>query len=162
MPVLIRRDPFDHPPPKRTDLSLLIPQVRVLKVLVPPDPSTPKCDWPMLNREYLGARAGFTATSGTLTRVLNGIRPYNKTTGTPHPGLLQRGMIELVMLEVEDTTEANYRATDLGIRAYRAHIEQYGNVPPVKAPEGCTNTERGYKCGENEQGADRYGRKARQ
>lgn len=141
MPVSVRHSPFDRPAPTQApNLALRTPQARVLAALQPDDPSDPLIDWPLVTRAQLGVRAGYTAISGTVTRALNGIRPGNTTSGDPHPGLLERGMIEEVVLDIEGVREVNYRATALGVRAYQAYIAAHKNkLPDLKPADLCTN-----------------------
>lgn len=138
MPVAVRHTPFitlQEPPP--ADTKLRIPQARVLAALVP-DPNADPMDWPMLNRALLGVRAGYTAISGTVTRALKGIYP-GSSSGDPHPGLLDRKLIEEVVLDVDGVKEVNYRATAAGVAAYRTHIATVGGLPKVKDRAICTN-----------------------
>lgn len=129
MPTSTRIDPFSRQPVSRHDLTLRTPQARVLAAVIPADLSLPQFDWPVVTRARLSVKAGYTAISGTVTRALNGIRPGCKS-GPPHPGLLVRGMIEEVVLEIEGVEEVNYRITPLGIRAYTAYLEQNGGSIP--------------------------------
>lgn len=121
------------------DLSLKIPQARILSSLMPTHPDYPPSEWPLITRSQLCIRAGYTTISGTVTRVLNGIRPGNTTTGTPHPGLIERGMIEVVMVDVEGLKEKNYRITRLGIRAFQNFIISGRKMPKVKDASAHTN-----------------------
>jgi hypothetical protein len=138
MPVPVKRDPFSGRPIVPSDLRLRTPQARVLAALVPDDPAAPLIDWPLVTRAQLGVRAGYTATSGTITRALNGIRA-GSSSGDPHPGLLARGMVVEVVLDVEGTQEVNYRTTALGVRAYREYVAARGKLSAVKDPATCTN-----------------------
>lgn len=140
--------------------GLRVPQARVLRALVPPPeyadhPELRDTEWPCLPRARLGVRAGYTAISGTVTRALNGIRE-GSSSGDPHPGLLARGLVEVVRLDVEGEVEDCYRATPAGVAAYRAHVAEHGEeLPPVRDAVSSTNKNRGYKVGENQQGAPR-------
>lgn len=129
------------------DLDLRTPQARVLAPLMPDHPDDGVWNWPTVTRAQLGVRAGYTAISGTVTRALNGIRP-GSSSGDAHPGLLARGMVEEVILDVEGVKEVNYRATALGVRAYLAHIRKHGKLPQLRDRETCTN-DRYKKVGEN-------------
>ena len=157
MPVSIKRDPFSGQPILPGDMRLRTPQARVLAALVPDDPACSVIDWPVVNREYLSGRAGYTAVSGTVTRALNGIKA-GSSSGDPHPGLLARGMVEVLVIDIEGRKETNYRATALGVRAYQEHVAAHGAVPPPRPPSSCTNTSRGYNSGEYTQGHDKHGR----
>ena len=114
-----------------SDLVLRTPQVRVLAALQPTYSDDPPSEWPLVNRAQLAVRAGYTAISGTITRVLNGIRA-GSSSGDPHPGLLVRGLVEVVILDVEGVSEVNYRATAKGVMAYLRHTESCGRVPEVR------------------------------
>lgn len=138
MPVSVKIDPFSKRPVVRDDLSLRTPQARILAALMPDDPTDQLCDWPLVTRAQLGVRAGYTAISGTVTRALNGIRA-GSSSGDPHPGLIARGMVEEEILTIEGVSEVNYRATDTGVRAYRAHAEVHGELPVVRDAGVCTN-----------------------
>ena len=137
-PVPVKRDPFSGQPIVPSDLRLRTPQARVLAALVPDDPAAPLIDWPLVTRTQLGVRAGYTATSGTITRVLNGIRA-GSSSGDPHPGLLARGMVVEIVLDVEGASEMNYRATGLGVKAYHEYVAERGGMPVVKDAAICTN-----------------------
>jgi hypothetical protein len=119
--------------------NLRLPQARVLRALMPADPTEPPIEWPLLTRTYLCLRAGFKLTSGSITRVLNGIRPGNTTSGAPHPGLVERALVEEVVLDICGVEEVNYRITAAGIRAYEAYLARGGRLPEVKLAELCTN-----------------------
>ncbi len=144
MPVSVKIDPFSGKPVVPSDLSLRTPQARVLAALMPDDPTEPVSEWPLVNRAQLSVRAGYTAISGSVTRVLNGI-PAGSSSGDPHPGLLVRGMVEEVALDVDGVREVNYRATPLGVRAYQSYLAARGGVPPLKDAGSCVNTTRGYR-----------------
>jgi hypothetical protein len=123
---------------------LRVPQARVLKALMPDkdvaDRPEYKCDWPTYTRATLSVMAGYTGTSGSITRALNGIRAGNRTSGAPHPGLLERGLIEELVFDIDGVLEDNYRITFAGIAAYRAHLAANGGkLPPVKDAAFCTN-----------------------
>lgn len=132
------------PPSKRT-LSkgikgrLRVPQARVLKALVPEYSDDPPSEWPLLSRAALGVRAGYTAISGTITRALNGIRE-GSSSGDPHPGLVARGLVEVLTVDVDGVREDNYRATKAGVSEYAAYVAANGdNLPPLKDAGSCVN-----------------------
>lgn len=136
MPVSIKRGPIIGPP---LDTGLRVPQARVLRALVPEYPTDPKSEWPLLSRAALGVRSGYTAISGTITRALNGIHP-GSSSGDPHLGLIARGLVEEVKIDVEGITEVNYRATETGIRVFLAYVKDNGDkLPPLKDASVCTN-----------------------
>ena len=154
MPLAVSRNPF--PDREKPTSTLLTPQARVLAALMPDDASEPNFLWRVINRAQLGVRAGYSPISGTITRALNGIRPNNTSSGTPHLGLIGLGLVEVVKLDICDIEEINYRATPAGVEAYRAYVAVHGELPIVKDAGTCSNTSRGYKRGEWIQGADRY------
>lgn len=162
MPVLVKIDPFSRQRVIPTDLSLRTPQARLLAALYPEYPDDPVTEWPVVNRAQLAVRAGYTAISGTVTRALDGLqarrvvgaRPTSgkwqlvgtdpdvwegSSSGDPHPGLLVRGMVEVLVLDIVGVSEVNYRATALGVRAYRAYVEAHGALPVVKDAAACVN-----------------------
>lgn len=148
MPVSIRNNPFDDGINKKTiaplkqsnnEDRLRTPQARVLAALMPNDTTEPVSEWPLITRAQLGINAGYTALSGTITRVLNGVRE-GSSSGDPHPGLLARGMIEEVVLDIDGVKEVNYRTTAAGIRAYQAHVAIHGKqLPNVRDKKACVN-----------------------
>lgn len=99
-------------------MKLKIPQVRVLRCFT--------SGRPLLNRAKIAERAGFSELSGTVTRVLNGLRE-GSSSGAAHPGLLTLGYLERIDLEVEEgVTETCYRITDAGARALAAWEAESG------------------------------------
>jgi hypothetical protein len=144
MPVSVRIDPFNKPAAKPNDF-LRTPQARILSALMPNNESDPVFYWPLITRAQLGVKAGYTAISGTVTRALNGIRE-GSSSGDPYPGVLTRGLVEEVKLDIEGTIEINYRITPAGIKAYQLHIANHGSdLPPCRDKASCVNTDRGYK-----------------
>lgn len=102
-------------------MNLKIPQVRVLQCFT--------SGRPLLTRAKLAERAGFSELSGTVTRVLNGLRE-GSSSGAAHPGLVALGYLERVELEVEEgVTETCYRITDAGARALVAWEAARGGKP---------------------------------
>lgn len=138
MPVSIatNADPFRG---RNKDEGLRTPQARVLRALMPKRPDSDELCWPLVTRAMLAVRAGYTALSGTVTRALNGIRPYNKKSGDPHPGLIERGLIEVVRVDVCGLMEVNYRITASGVSAYLRHVADHGELPPLKDAALCVN-----------------------
>ena len=122
--------------------GLRVPQARVLRALMPADQDIDfPIDWPLLRRDVLAIQAGYTGTSGGITRIMNGIREGNTTSGKPHLGLLALGLVEKIVLEVADGMwETNYRITEAGIAAYQAHVAIHGEeLQPVKDAALCVN-----------------------
>ena len=150
MPVSLAtlRDPFRGtttpqplPSPKRGPAlvnGLRIPQARVLAALMPFDDRDPLIEWPLLKRTALAAKAGYTAISGSITRALNGIHP-GSSSGDPHPGLIARGLVVEVVVDVEGMSETTYRATPAGVVEFRAWQAAGGIIPRVKDIDTCTN-----------------------
>ena len=140
MPVSLAtaRDPFRGrdvtPQPKS---ALRVPQARVLRVLMPA-PGADLIDWPLVTRAQLGLRAGYTGTSGSVTRAMNGIRE-GSSSGDAHPGLLERGLVEVEVLDIEDVAEDNYRITPRGIEELCAWEAAGNRLPTVKDRAKATN-----------------------
>jgi hypothetical protein len=113
---------------------LRLPQARILQALLPVAGATPS-----LSRAELCKKVGYTAISGTITRALNGIRAGGSS-GKPYPGLLERGLVEVVRVDLGGHVEVNYRITAAGVAAYQAHVAVTGGkLPEVKDRETCTN-----------------------
>jgi hypothetical protein len=151
MPISVasQRDPFRGVPPApakpmevtvdaTTPQGLRIPQARVLQALMPLYPEDPPSEWPLLTRSAMCIRSGYTTISGTVTRVLNGIRP-GSSSGDPHLGVLARKLVEEVVLDICGVSEVNYRITASGISAYQEFINSGGVIPPVKDTSLCIN-----------------------
>ncbi len=135
MPVSRLRDPFRAAPAT----SLRLPEARVLAVLQPTSPADPVTSWPLLTRARLSTSAGYTETSGTVTRALNGSHKRG------HPGLLALGLVVEEVLDIDGVSEVNYLATAAGVAAYRAYAAAHGGeMPEVKDAATCVNTTRGY------------------
>lgn len=83
---------------------------RVLRACTPPDPSRNPCFWPLVTRNIIKATAGYSPTN-SLNRLLNG----------GQRGLLQLGLIEAVVLDVDGVSEVNYRITRKGIECLSHH-----------------------------------------
>src|SRR5579863_7294957 len=119
--------------------DLRVPQARVLQLLIPENVDSYWTEWPVVCRSELGVRAGYTGRSGSITRVMNGIRE-GSSSGDPHKGLLALGYVEEDVLDIEGTKEVNYRATLAGVRAYEAYLAACGGeLPEVKDAATCTN-----------------------
>lgn len=136
MPVSVSRQPAFKP----AESGLRVPQARVLRALMPKVTTDHYSEWPLLTRAALGIKAGYTAVSGTITRALNGIH-IGSSSGDPHPGLLERGLVKVVTVDVEGMMELNYRITAAGIRTFEAYQTTTGKkrLPPVKDAALCTN-----------------------
>lgn len=126
------------PPSKREELR--IPQARILKALMPLHPDDPPFEWPMITRSQLAIRAGYTIISGSVTRALNGIRDTNTTSGDPHLGLIGKGMVESVTIDVEGLGEVNYRITAKGIKEFQFFLKSGGRIPALRDRAICINT----------------------
>lgn len=117
---------------------LRVPQARILMALMPDKPDGSPIDWPVLSRALLGVRAGYTSTSGTVTRALKGIDP-GSSSGPPYLGLLALGFLLEEELDVDGLTEVNYQITEAGVRACTEFIEQNGALPAPRDVSSCTN-----------------------
>jgi hypothetical protein len=137
MPESLKIDPYSQQVIRPTDLSLRTPQARVLSVLCPANPKRTINAWQAYNRPQLALRAGYTTISGTVIRALHGVRPGGKN--DPHPGLLARGFIDELILDIDGIDEISYRATHLGVSAYQEYIKKNGELPPLKSAASCTN-----------------------
>jgi len=118
--------------------TLRVPQARVLKVLMPSDTADHWVEWPTLTRHALAVKAGFNPISGTLNRVLNGIRE-GSSSGDAHPGIVERGLVKVVPMEVnEGVWENSYRITAAGIRELQRYLAQH-KIPKRKDKASCVN-----------------------
>ena len=121
------------------DIPLRIPQVRVLRALMPMNPSDNPTEWPLLTRPMLGVAAGYTPISGSITRVLNGIHE-GSSSGEAHPGLIELGLVESISLEIDGVTETNYCITSKGIHKYLSFVATNSDqLPEVRDASTCTN-----------------------
>lgn len=135
----LNENPFEAtPPPKQQlDTSLRTPQARLLNALMPKNPGDEPFDWPLLNRSALGVQAGYTAISGTVTRALNGVPEGSPN--NPHPGLLERRLIEEVEIELDSGVEINYRITAIGVIVFKQWLADGNTIPPPRDKSLCTN-----------------------
>ena len=116
---------------RKSAVHLRIPQLRALAALA---------GGASLSRAELGAACGFTELSGSITRVLNGIRE-GSSSGAAHPGLLTLKLIEEVEVDVDGAKETLYRITEAGLRA----VADAGPLPPLRDRDASTNER--YKIG---------------
>lgn len=144
MPVSVRRDPFEGERPRpaagrsragrapRKVGDLRPSHANVLAVLMPPpehlgDPTL----WPLWCRTQLVARVR-KADGGQyaqMTRILNGIKPGAAGGEEPHPGMVELGLVEEVILDIEGAREYHYQITAKGIAAYQKHLERGVDIP---------------------------------
>lgn len=117
--------------------KLRVPQVRVLCVLMPSDTSKPPSEWPFIGRVQMSVRAGYTAVSGTINRILHGI-PEGSSSGDPHPGLLEQGLMEEKELDIDGLKEKNYRITPEGVKALEEYLA-WNKLPEIKDKSTCIN-----------------------
>ncbi len=117
---------------------LRVPQARILRALMPDDPSGPRSNWPTLTRPVLAQLAGYTPISGSVTRALVGIRE-GSSSGDPHLGVVQLELVRVMELNMDGVTEINYRITPLGIAALHQFLASGGKLPPVRDPSVHTN-----------------------
>ncbi len=118
---------------------LRVPEARVLAALVPPDPAYPRFLWPLLTRAVLVQYAGFTPKSGVINQVLHGVGRVTRDRPRTYPGLLARGLLEVVEVDVDGLREANYRATPAGVVAYRQYVTERGVPGQKRDVRTCTN-----------------------
>ena len=110
---------------------LKIPQARVLAVLAEGGAA--------LTRAKLSNAAGFSEVSGTVTRVLNGLRE-GSSSGSAHLGLVGLGYVERLDLDIDGVTEVAYRITDSGQAALDRFAEANGGrLPKMKDAGRATN-----------------------
>lgn len=133
MPKSLRDSPFQQDP-----VRLRTMQARVLSALIPSTPEMPVESWPVLCKAQLGIRAGYTAISGSITRALNGIPP-GSSSGEPHLGLLDLGLVISIILDIDGLEEVNYRTTPAGVAAYQTHIAERGELAKRKSVTASTN-----------------------
>lgn len=119
--------------------KLNVPQVRVLVALLPDDDSN---EPPLgtMPRALLAEAAGFVPTSGTMSKVLNGIQNPNSSTGKKHDGLMQFKFIEKVMVDLDGISVDSYRITRSGIEAVRSWLKE--NTLPEKRDEVLSTNKR--------------------
>lgn len=117
------------------EIILKVPQVRVLVALLPEGDEPPLGTLP---RAKLAEAAGFVPTSGTMSKVLNGIQNPNSSTGKQQDGLMQYGYIQKVDVDLDGQTADSYRITKTGIAAVRAWLA-INQLPPKRDEKLCTN-----------------------
>ncbi|MGH7172769.1 MAG: DUF1810 family protein [Gemmataceae bacterium] len=111
--------------------SLPMPQARVLQALLPVDGVKPS-----MSRAELCKKVGYTETSGTITRALNGIREGGGS-GTPHKGLLDSGLV--TEAKRDEDNEAAYQITNEGIKAIEDYLKEHGELPKPRDKTLSTN-----------------------
>lgn len=138
MPVSLatERDPFRGVAPRIAQHTFRVPQMRVLDALMPVRTNDPPSEWPMLTQRWLNQRLGYSEISTGVVRPLRGI-PVGSSSGTPHPGLLGLGWVEMIAVDVDGVTENNYRITASGVVAYKAFLSQGGKLPPKRNADVC-------------------------
>ena len=110
-------------------VGLKIPQIRVLRLLA---------DGGGCSRARLSELAGYTAISGTVTRVIHGLRE-GSTSGPAYPGLLDAGLVEENALNMDGIKEVCYTITEAGLSALAALNGEASNLPPLRNRKVCTN-----------------------
>lgn len=118
-------------PTTKRHTELKIPQARILAVLangIPP---------PALTRPKLAVRAGFSPISGSVTRVLNGIRE-GSSSGAAHPGLIELGLIATEVIDVDGVEEQVYSITDAGRAALACWLD-FNDLPKMRDSVASTN-----------------------
>jgi hypothetical protein len=129
MPRALDPGPFTFR--KKWSGVLRLKLARALHALMPADGSQ-IC--PVLTREQLETRAGWSLGSGTINDVFNGIRTGSGR-ASPHRGLLDLGLVN----DVEHEGKKAYQITPAGLKAILHAIEENGELPPVKDKASCTN-----------------------
>lgn len=104
---------------------------RVLRALMPTGDSK---TGPVLTREELAGRVGWSRKSGTINRALHGIATGSPS-GSPHQGVLDLGLVEEVGVDGKN----GYQITPAGQKAILQAIEKNGELQPVKDKSACTN-----------------------
>ncbi len=122
----------------RRSKPLRIPQARVLRALMPIDPNSSISEWPFITLITLSDRVGVSRKSDSIRRALRGL-PEGSSSGDPHIGLLGLGYVEIIMLDIEGVSEANYRITTKGIQAFQKYVNDGGKLPEVRDVSLCTN-----------------------
>lgn len=106
--------------------KLRLPQIRALKALK---------EYGTLSRNGLSEKCGLSTLSGTITRVLHGLRE-GSSSGPAHPGLLTLGLIRENVVELDnEITELWYDITPKGLAA----LAEAGDVPEPRSRESSTN-----------------------
>lgn len=142
MPVSVRRSPFNRPAPTQApDLALRTSQARVLYAIMPePEHLDDPTLWPTYTRTQICLRTGTSLRSMSPTRALNGVRD-GSSSDIPHLGLLARGMVEEVIIDVEGVSESAYHITTVGISAVNRFLAAHGGkMPPKRDGQSCINT----------------------
>lgn len=119
-------------PRTKKSVKLRLPQIRVLAVLCASRPD------PLLSRGALAERCGFSPLSGTVTRVLNGVRE-GSSSGSARPGLVPIGYVSKTDLDIDGVIETVYQITPQGRQAYEDWIEEHGELPPMRGADISTN-----------------------
>ena len=130
----------------KTDLAmpLKLPQVRVLAALAGGGAHT---------QHRLKDRCGFSAVSGTLTRIINGLRE-GSSSGAAHPGLLALGFVERHELDINGLAEACFAITPAGEEALAAWVAANGEPPAMRSAESSTNKRYKERIGTNAAGSE--------
>lgn len=108
VPAMSHADPAPSIPRLRSH------QLRILQVLGTED---------ALGRNGICTRIGWSATSGTFTNAMNGVKE-GSSTGGAHPGLVRLGLVEKVELDIDGLVELVYRITEQGREALRLHGDE--------------------------------------
>lgn len=96
--------------------KLRTPQARLLRALMPDDPTTYWTEWPLLDRASLRVACGL-SPKNTMNRLING-----DSSGRGAPGLVPLGLVEVVKLDVDGVSEDSYRITPAGIAALNTEV----------------------------------------
>jgi hypothetical protein len=111
--------------------ALRLPQIRVLRVLA-------ESPGALLTVAKIAESAGYSEISATVGQALRGVRPGSKYV-KPRPGLVDMGLVERVVFDIDGLEEIDYRITPAGLAAM-AEIERSGRpIPPLRDKSLCTN-----------------------
>ncbi len=116
---------------KDVRVKLNLPQVRILKLLIPFSLIDPVSEWPIFNRSAIQQLIGSTPKSGLVTTAIIG-RGQRGGKGGNSVGLLSLGYIESIEFSIEGTKEISYRITKEGISALKNFFDTGGKLPVKK------------------------------
>ena len=123
-------------PTAKPQSQLKVPQVRVLVALMPDEGDEPPPG--TISRRNLAIAAGPIPTSGTMSKVLNGIQNPESSTGKQCDGLFQYGYIERVDVDLDGQVVDSYRITRAGLAAVREWLAN-NTLPPKRDEKMSTN-----------------------
>jgi hypothetical protein len=104
-------------------------QLRVLEVLA---------GGGYLTKVKIAERAGLSTISATVGEALNS-RPPSRHVPRPRPGLVDLGLVEEHVLDIDGVNERTYHITRSGRVVLDRHIAEKGPLPEVKDRSRSTN-----------------------